>query len=115
MNVAWIVTFLLAFAVGPLLVLQVMRRPSDVSVIRPLGLLTVVLVVMAMVAPMLDAHRAISTLLLWGAWVMSMCVMGHVARLVIGTPGAKRWTAAVAAVGATLPWFGILIARAVAA
>lgn len=115
MTVTWIVTFLLAFAVGPLVVLQVMRRQSDVSVIRPLGLITVALVVMAMLAPMLDAHRAFSTLLLWAAWVMSMCVMGHVARLVIGAPGAKRWTAAAAAIGATLPWFGILIARAVAA
>lgn len=114
MTLSWIVTFLLAFAVGPFVVLQVMRRPSDVAVIRPLGLITVVLVIAAISAPMVGAHGAVSTLLLWASWVMSMCVMGHVMRMVIGTPGARRWTSAVAAVGATLPWFGILIARAVA-
>ena len=115
MTASWVITFLLAFAVGPLVVLYVMRRPSDVSVVRPLGLITVVLVVMAISAPMVGAHGAISTLLLWASWVMSMCVMGHVMRLVIGTDGARRWTATVAAIGATIPWFGILIARAVAA
>ena len=115
MPASFLITFLLAFAVGPLIVLWLMRKPSDVSIIRPLGLATVVMVIAAISAPMIGVPAALATLLLWGSWVLSMAVMGHVMRLVIGTPGAKRWTAAVAAVGATIPWFGILLARAVAA
>ncbi len=114
MSVSWAITFLLAFAIGPLIVLRLRRQPSDVSVIRPLGLATVALVVAAISAPMMNAPAAIATFLLWGSWVLSMAVMGHVMRLVIGTPGADRWTAAGVAIGAALPWFGILIARAVA-
>ncbi len=115
MPLSFVITFLLAFAVGPLLVLWLMRRPSEVAIIRPLGLTTVVTVVAAISAPMIGLPPAIATLLLWASWVLSMAIMGHVMRLVIGTPGAKRWTAAVAAMGATIPWFGILLARVVAA
>ena len=115
MPASFLITFVLAFAVGPLIVLWLMRRPSEVSIIRPLGLATVVMVIAAISAPMIGVPAALATFLLWGSWVLSMAVMGHVMRLVIGTPGAKRWTAAVAAMGATIPWFGILLARAVAA
>lgn len=114
MSLSWALTFLLAFAVGPLLVWRVMQRPSDIAVIRPLGLITVVLVMAAMVAPMVGAPGAISTLLLWASWVVSMCVMGHVMRIVIGTPGAQRWAAVGVSFGAAIPWLGILVAQAVA-
>ncbi len=114
MPISFLITFLLAFAVGPLIVLWLMRRPSEVAIIRALGLATFILVVAAISAPMMSAPAPITTLLLWASWVMSMAVMGHVMRLVIGTPGAQRWTAAGVATGAALPWFGILIARAVA-
>lgn len=114
MPLSWALTFLLAFAVGPLVVWRVMQRPSDISVIRPLGVITVILVVAAMAAPMAGASGAISTFLLWACWVTSMCVMGHVMRIVIGTPGAQRWVAVGVSFGAAIPWLGILVARAVA-
>ena len=115
MPLSFALTFLLAFAIGPLVVLALMRRPSDVTMIRKLGVITMVLVVVAIFGAMFGLSGAVAAFLLWASWVMSMATVGHVMRMVIGSPGVQRWAGPIVAVGAALPWFGILMARVVAA
>ncbi|MFY9212725.1 MAG: hypothetical protein WAO69_16545 [Aestuariivita sp.] len=114
MTFAWILTYAVVFVGGPCIVLWLMRPQASVAAVRRLGILTMAMVVLSIGATMLGAPGSLAAAMLWGAWVSSMALMGHVLRLMIGSPGARRWTAAMAAVGATIPWFGLLIARAVA-
>lgn len=110
----WIAIYAVVFIGGPLIVLRLMRHPASVTAVRWLGMTTGGLVVAGIAAQMIGVSGLLATAMLWGAWVTSMALMGQVLRLLVDDPGARRWTAAVAAMGATIPWFGILVARAMA-
>ncbi|MCE8006285.1 hypothetical protein [Aestuariivita sp.] len=114
MSLTWIFTYVLVFVGGPLIVLGLLRGAATVGAVRKLGLVTLVLVFTAIAATMLGAPGLLAAGLLWGSWVISMALVGQVLRLMVESQGARRWTAALAAVGATVPWFGILVARAMA-
>lgn len=115
-TVTWVLMYATVFGLGPLIVLWLMRPPASVGAVRRLGLALTLLVVMAIGMSILGAPEVFSAAGLWAAWVVSMAVMGHALRLILGGTGqaTRRWTAAVAAIGATIPWFGILMARMMA-
>ena len=112
MTLLWVLTYAVIFIGGPLIALSLMRAPAEVRAVRRLGVAIAALVVAAVVFQAARADGWIAAGMLWAAWVVSMALMGQVLRLIIGRPDARRWTAAVAAVGTTVPWFGILIAQA---
>lgn len=110
-----VLIYILVFLVGPALAVWLLKRDADISAVRSLGLAVVGLVVLALGSQFLGLPALVTTAGFWLAWVVSMALMAQVLRLMLDDPGAKRWTAAMAAVGTTVPWFGILIARSMAA
>ena len=114
MTPVWILTYAVIFVAGPLIVLRLLRGQASVAAVRSLGLATVLMVVAAIGATMLGASGVVSAGFLWVSWILSMALMGQVLRLIMGGGGSRRWTAAVAAMGAVLPWFGLLTAQAMA-
>lgn len=111
MTAAWIIAFGVVFICGPMLVLWLVRPNASVTVVRRLGLGTVLLVILAMAAQFANVPGMVVAGIFWLAWAVSMALMAQVLRLVVEAASAKRWTAALAAVGSTIPWFGILLAR----
>jgi hypothetical protein len=104
----------LIFVAGPLIVLALMRRPATVAAVRNLGMATAAAVVLAIAAGLIGVGAPfLATFLLWLGWVLSMALMGQVLRLMLDRPAAK-WPAVVAALGATLPWFGLALAQGMA-
>jgi len=112
--VALVLTYGIVFVVGPGLVFWMLRRDADMMAVRNLGLGTAGLVLLALASQFAGVPGLFTAAGFWLAWVVSMALMAQVLRLMLDDPGAKRWTAAVAAIGATIPWFGMLIARSMA-
>ena len=105
-----ILAFVVIFVAGPWLVFRLLRVPPGARVVRGLGLGIVGLIALAMLLQYSGQPLA-ATLCLWGAWVMSMALVVQVLRIVMGAGPNHRWSALAGAVGATIPWFGILVAR----
>ncbi|MCR9127471.1 MAG: hypothetical protein NXH82_15265 [Rhodobacteraceae bacterium] len=101
------------FVLGPVAVWLMARAAPGAAIVRLLGLVVVLLTGAAMLAQVM-VPGVLALALLWAAWVVSMGLLVQVLRLVIGAGASRKWTAVAGAVGATVPWFGILVARMVA-
>jgi len=114
MTLSLILIYGLIFCIGPVAVLILLRRPAGAGSVRLLGVGVVALIALGLLAQALSIGGFYAgPLLLWASWIMSMALMGQVMRLMAG-PGSRRWSAVVAAMGATIPWFGIVVARMMA-
>ncbi|QBF33177.1 hypothetical protein [Thalassococcus sp. S3] len=116
MNAALVLAYALIFLLGPAFALVLLSRAPGGREVRLLGGGIGLLIVGAFGWSLMATGGAFVTpLLLWVAWVISMALVGQVLRLMLeDPPKARRWTAAVAAIGATIPWFGIVIAQTMA-
>ena len=113
MTMAWVALYVVVFVAGPALVLYLLRVGPTGRRVRALGGVVAGLIILAFSLQFLNLGGMIAVLgLLWLSWAVSMALVGQVLRLLLeDAPGARRWTAVLAAIGSTLPWFGILIAR----
>ena len=111
-----LVLFFMAFVLGPALFLALVRLDPGRG---PLALVASLLVVARFVlrseAGLTLAFDPVPVFLsvaaIWIAWVLVLVLVAHAVRAADPTPGVRRWSRAVGAMGTTVPWFGFAAAQ----
>jgi hypothetical protein len=117
MPALWII-FAMAFIVGPVLFLRLLRsRPSKTQFFKLGGIgfgATAGSFAVRYSSQSTD-ENAVSTIavvgLIWLAWIAILAFVAQILRQQDPHSRRRRWTAVIGAVATTIPWFGLASAR----
>ncbi len=106
---AELLAFGVTFVAGPLLVLLLLRLPARIGTLITLSLSVIGA---AGLAVGLQERAPLGSLVsFWLGWILAVGMVAQAVRRRMPGPQVRRWTAIVALLAATLPWFGFATAQ----